>query len=303
MTVRYFGRVYELTIRFGENETTAPTRTFDGFNVTDPLQITFMIDQSPNQEHSYAEITIYGLNRQSRKAIYETGAGVILTAGWRDLFGEVFAGEIENVEVGRAGTDTFLRMYCNSGRRTWQTASVFQAFGANTPQLDIIRTVAETFGYPVEFIGDFSSLPRALKGKTLASDSKSLMRQLGRSFGFTWFVQNERMYVVRNTVNRDVPPVRYTNANGIIGSPEIAELGVNIDVLLNPRLRPWDTYTVESETGSFSFGAVYYQEREFPATTGESMNKIVQLVHEGDFYGDTWQTSLTGQRPNSVRVG
>jgi len=61
-------------------------------------------------------------------------------------------------------------------------------------------------------------------------------------------------------------------------------------------LRPWDSYTVRSETGALNYNAVYYQERQFPETQGQSENEIVALQHEGDYYGDTWQTSLEGRR-------
>lgn len=292
----YFGRVYELTIGTGDGF----VRTFDGFRTdeNEPLQITFSIDQTPSSHRAYGEITVYGLNRKSRKQIYERFTEVSLAAGYRDFYANIFTGQIENVEIGRSGADTFVKLFCQTSVERWADADVFREFGANTPQLDIIRFVAESFGLPVDFIGDFSDLPRALKGKTVDKDAKYWLNEAGRDFGFTWIIEaNGRLTITRDNASRpDSVTYRYTPATGLIGSPEITQQGVNIEVLMNPLIRTSDLYTVESETGQLSFNGVYYQRQTFPKTNGESTNRVISLRHEGDFYGDTWQTSIEGDR-------
>ena len=293
----YFIRAYELLIG-DSNENLL--RQIDGIptETHTPLQIQFMIDQSPNAEHSYAEITLYGLKRVNRRAIYEEGSFVTLSAGWKeDGIGTIFDGQIRNVELGRDGADQFLRLYCQSGFDQWRKAKIFKTWAADTPMKQIIREVAESFGYPVELIGDFDGYGKALKGRTFARDAKSALRSLAKTYGFTFGLLNNRLYVIRDEARRrDIPATEYTPTTGLIGTPEITEKGVDIDVLLNPFLRPWDSYTVKSETGALTYNAIYYQEREFPETQGESENEIVSLKHEGDFYSDTWQTSLEGRR-------
>jgi hypothetical protein len=295
---RYFGRVYEVTIEFQDGS----TRVFDGITQgRAPLQVTFSIDQTPSSHRAYGEISIYGLSKKSRRDIYERFSAVTLKAGYREQYGTIFAGSIENVEIGRDGPNTFLTLFCQSGAEEWPDAKIKEPFGKNTPYKEIIRAVAETFGYPVSFIGDFD-LGRALKGKNFGvMDSKAAMRQLARGFepSFDWFLASTgEMLIVRDGADRgdNAQSFAYTPANGLIGSPEITDLGVNINVLLNPLVRVYDRYTVESETRAFSFAGVYYQTREFPETTGESANRVISVNHQGDFYGDTWQSSLEGQR-------
>lgn len=296
--MRYFGRVYELQVKT-EGETLTWSGGFMGQNFA-PLQITFLIDQTPAAERSYAEITVYGLNREHRKAIYESGKAVSLSAGYQGEFGRIFSGEVNNVEAGRETTDPYLSLFCMAGSGDWRKTKIAKTWGANTPMKEIIEEVASQFGYPVEFVGDFSGLGRALRGRTLARDAPSALRSLSKTYGFQWSLQDGTLYLFRNKdKRRNVPPVEYTPTTGLIGAPEVTEQGVDIEVLLNPFLRPWDTYTVKSETGALSYNAIYYQPREFPETNGESTNKIVSLKHEGDFYGDTWQTSLTGLRENA----
>lgn len=290
-----FGRVYELEIGTGDGL----IRRFDGFpsEEDDPLNIRFVVDQTPNAERSYAEITVFGLNRESRSSIYEQFTTVTLKAGYGDYYGAIFNGTIENIEIGRDGTDVYLKMFCQSGAETWESARISQSFGPNTPQKEIIQAVAQTFGFPVEFVGDFSTLPRALKGRTLDRDSKSAMRQLSDSFEFDWFVSNGQMLIVKDGAQRpSAVPYRYSPATGLIGSPEITQKGVDIEVLLNGLIRPYDLYTVESETAALTFNGIYYRRQEFPKTNGEGTNQVLSLVHEGEFYGDTWQTSIEGVR-------
>ncbi len=289
-----FGRVYQLEVGLSSGG----VRVFDGFEQP-ALQIQFQVQQVPNAHLSYAEITVYGVNRKTRRMIYEDFSRVVLSAGFQENFGEIFAGSIENVELGREGADTFMRLYCQSGIKAFRDSVVFQAFSAGTSQQSIIRTVASTFGYPVVFIGDFSDLPPALKGQSYARDTRSALRELGNAFGFSWAILNERTYIIRDGARSDAPPYEYSPATGLIGTPEInAEFGVDITVLLNPAIKPQDRYTVRSETASLTFNGIYYQPQEFPETVGESVNKVLSLVHEGDYYGDTWQTQLRGQLDN-----
>ena len=294
----YFGRVYKLEVELNNGD----IKTYGGIPKPGddyrPLQIQFMIDQSPNAMRAKAEITLYGLNRESRKAVYEQGRKMTLTAGWPEKHGVIFIGSLENVELGRSGPDTFIKIFGNSVTESWREATISQTFGRNTPQKDIIRAVAETFSLPVDFVGDFDSLTPALLGKTVDKESSiAVMNGMARSFDFTWQINNGRTVIVKGGASNEGEPIAYKPTNGIIGTPEITDKGVNIDVLLNPFVRPYDTYTVESETGAISVSGVYYKRRDFPKTNGESINRVVSMVHEGDFYGDIWQTKLEGMRP------
>ncbi len=293
---RYFGRVYELTIGTGDGF----VRTFNGFKTdnNEPLQITFSIDQTPSSHRAYGEITIYGLNRESRQQILERFTEVSLVAGYRDSYSNIFTGEIENVAIGRSGPDTFVKLFCQTSVKRWASVFVNRRFDANTPQIDIIRFVAESFGLPVDVVGDFSDLPRALKGKTVSRDAKYWLNEAAGLYNFRWLIQADgRVTITKLDAPRpDAVTYSYTPATGLIGSPEITQQGVNIEVLLNPLIRPNDLYTVDSETGDLSFNGVYYQRMKFPKTNGESTNSVLSIRHEGDFYGDTWQTSLEGIR-------
>lgn len=291
----YFRRVYKLEIG-SDNE----IRTFDGFpdSTASPAQIEFRIDQTPNAMRSYAEITLYGLSAASRQAIAQRFQKVRLTAGYVGSYGQIFIGEIENVSMGRAGAESFVRMYCQAGADKFGAVYINRAFGANTPALEIILAVAETFGYPIEVIGDFSQLPRAIRGEVLFGASQIEMDKLARRYGFRWFIENGQVTIIKVDATRPGAAFQFTAQNGLIGSPELAVDGVSIDVLLNPVIRPADQFTIEAVTGRASFHSIYYQRF---AGLGRGLYRVASLQHEGSFYGDRWQTKLRGVRPEGLQ--
>lgn len=292
----YFRRVYKLEIGSDDE-----IRTFDGFpgSAASPMQIEFRIDQTPNAMRSYAEITLYGLSAASRQAITQRFQKVRLTAGYVGSYGQIFIGEIENVTMGRTGAESFVRLYCQAGADKFGAVYVSRGFGANTPALEIILAVAETFGYPIEVVGDFSQLPRAIKGYTIPpTGSQFEMDKLARSYGFRWFIENGQVTIIKHDATRPGAAFQFTAQNGLIGSPELAVDGVSIDVLLNPVIRPADQFTIEAVTGRASFHSIYYQRF---AGLGRGLYRVASLQHEGSFYGDRWQTKLRGVRSEGLQ--
>lgn len=297
----YFGRVYQVDIsNFGTT-----FMSINGFPEANknPLRVTFMIDQTPNAERSYGEITIYGLNRASRDAVYQEGDRVLLTAGYEASYSVTFDGEINNVEIGRDGADSYVKLFCMSGLEAWRGDYIDRSWGDNTPYSQILRDVAGRFGLPVEFVGDFSDFPRALKGKSFDRSAQSAMRSLekglgkmDKGYGFSWFIENGTVVIAREDAERaNAAEFVYSAVTGLIGPPEITEKGVDITVLMNPVIRPFDTFRVEAINQQLTFNGIYYQGQDFAQTNGQGRNKVISVKHEGDSHGDTWETQLVGQ--------
>lgn len=293
--MKYFGRVYKLEVGNGSD-----TIVFDGMpssNGKYPAQIEFLVTQSPVSYRSYCEITIYGVSRERRKAIYNQYDSVRLAAGYAEGFGVIFSGQIENVETNRNGPDLYVKLFCQSSSEEWPDNYVSKSFGNNTPYINIIREVASSFGKSVEFVGDFSDLPKAVNGMTLFKDSKYALNELARNFDFEWMMENDRIVIIKDGAHREDNDVfKFSPSSGLIGSPSITVIGVDIEVLLNPFIRPRDRFEVESSTGKLVFSSIYY-DRLSRLSTGKGTHQVISLVHEGNFYGDVWKTKLEGVRP------
>lgn len=280
-----FRRVYKLTIGNG-NEAIV----IDGFQ-QNPLQVKFFVDQTPNGRVSYADIKIYGLSRETIKRVREQYTDVHLVAGYADHFGTVFLGHLIRSTNLREGPNQYLQLFCRSGGKP---VYVNQSWGKGTPQKQIIEDVAKTFGYPVEFHGDFSSLPRAPAGNVLSMGSKMAMDKLAASWGFRWMVRNQVVLIVADNAVIEGEEYIYSGLTGMIGLPRITEKGVDVTVKMNPSLRPGATYRIQSEGGRFVSNEVYYDAFHPPLVTGRF--KIISMRINGDFYGDPWDMELEGIR-------
>lgn len=288
---RIFGRNYRLTIKGGE----------DALVYEPPMQIRFSVDILPGNAGGIAEITLYGAAQKTREAIYAKFDRLSLEAGYGDQAGLIFAGDIINIETGRDGVDKYIKFYARPTGKAQAYAFISKSWGANTPQIDIIREVAESLLLPVEFIGDFSDLPRAFKGRSMCTSSIACMKDLAQLHGFTWFMGANRLIIIRmrngvaETRTQKSPHI-ISAETGMVGSPQILIEGIEVTTKLDPSIIPDDTIDVRASTRNFAFSGVYAKQMERDPTAGNGLYRALGVRHQGDFYGQAWDTSISGVR-------
>lgn len=288
---KLFGRNYRLTIKSGADELVYEP----------PMQVRFSIDIWPGNAGGVAEITLYGASRDTRKAIYAKFDSIALSAGYGERVGLLFSGDIINIEIGREGVDKYIKFYARPSGQAQAGAFISKSWGANTPQIDIIREIAESLLLPVEFIGDFSDLPRALKGRSMCRSSIDCMNEMAELHGFTWFMGANRLVIIRTkggiaAETRQGEPHVISAATGMVGSPQILIQGVDVKTKLNASIIPGDTVDIQAETRQFAFSGVYEYQMDRDPTGGNGLYSVLGVKHEGDFYGDTWDTLVSGVR-------
>lgn len=289
------GRNYRLTIKSGDDE----------LIYEPPMQIRFSVDVKAGNSGSLAEITLYGASEKMRNAIYARFDAITLAAGYGDHVGLIFAGEVINLETGREGAESYIKFYARPTGQAQANAFISKSWGANTPQLDIIREVAETLLLPIEFIGDFSDLPRAFKGRTLCTPSTTCMDELAEIHGFDWFLGSNRLTIIRRNkdgtrAENSAKPHVISAETGMVGSPQILIRGVAVKTKLNARIVPGDNVDIQAATRKFAFDKVYYHEMKRDPTGGNGIYYALGVRHDGDFYGDTWDTTIEGIRQTAT---
>lgn len=290
-----FGRTYRLSVKSGEDELVYEP----------PMQIRFHVDVKGGSSGATAEITMYGLTDKTRTVIFGKFDNIALSAGYGDQVGLIFNGAIRNIETGREGVDPYIKFYAIAAGREQIESYVSRSWGENTPQVDIIRDVAESMLLPIEFIGDFSDLPPAIKGKVISKPTVTALDELAKLHNFTWIRTPTRLSIIRtlpdgSPASRNTPPHPISAENGMVGSPQILMQGVEVKTLLNPRIRPADTINVSAETRNFAFSGVYQAQLPTNRAGGNGLYTVVDMTHQGDFYGDTWVTSMRGIRPQGT---
>lgn len=291
-----FGRSYRLTL-FGADDR-KETLVYEP-----PMQIRFNCSIRPgNSSGSSAEVTLYGISRTTRENIFDKFDSLQLEAGYGGQMGLIFSGEIMNIEKGREGTDQYIQFFARPAGRKFVQATISKTWGDNTPQAEIIRDVAATFSMPVEMVGDFSELPRAIKGRTFSTKSTSAMRELADLNEFNWYLGANRVMVIKKAKSTDSPQRRsgtphiISAQTGMVGSPQLLTEKLEVSSLINAAIIPGDAVEIIAETYNFAFSDVY--RRKYQIQNGATY-EVLSVGHVGDFYGDTWQTSVVANRPRA----
>ena len=255
------------------------------------LRVVFSIEHKYNGYQSLGEISIYNLSRQSEQKMIEQYRSVTLQAGYRELFGPIFAGQIINAQRARESVDRVTKLYCRSAGEELATTIVNRSFAKNTSMLDVISYCAGELGYPVEFVGAWNDLPLAMGGYIVSGDAKAKLKELATAYGFNWVIENNVMVLTRGEASRDGDVYLLRSDTGMIGSPEITEINVEVESALNPIIKIGSRIRVESTAPQFTFSGVYW--RNVPQTVGSGEYGVNAVRHQGDTHGDMWRSRFS----------
>lgn len=256
------------------------------------FRIQFGVRVDAGNFHSYADISIYNLSRDTETAIFKPGSMVALHAGYPHNIDLIFKGQLVNLLREKSGPDRITRIIAKGGAQPLETATIDKTFGPGVKAIELVQACASALGYPAAISGAENLQQVLPRGYTLQGSAKHCMVELSRQFGFSWAVEIDRVSVVPNAANRGTSPHIVTQLTGMVGSPEITEVGADVVVRLNPRIKWGELFKVQSEYPRANFSGIFF--RDIPDTLGEGLYKIQSLEHTGDSYGDLWDTRLIG---------
>lgn len=246
---------------------------------------------------SYCDLAIYNLADSTASRILKKGSGITLRAGYDHNVDLVFKGAIRNVFKGRDGPDTFSRIIARGGSQP-ETTSVSRTLGAPAKLTNIIKECADAMGYPLVIKNDdFSGVLDYARGYTLHGDPRVYLDSLAKTHNFSYVIDNERLIVVGNSSYRDGVPLIVSESTGLEGYPEVTEIGTDVAIRLNPKVRIGGRIDVQSELRDFNFSNLYFQ--DIPERSGSGVYRVFKIEHSGDSYGSgagSWTTKITGYR-------
>ena len=281
----YFNRSWRLLVN---NETLTESKN-DGIS----LRTVFSVVIDYGGANSYADIAIYNLSRDTAAKLRRKGTKIQLDAGYDSKRAAIFSGAVSNALYSRDGPNLVARLLCKGGSQP--PAKINTTFGAHAPVVELIRGVASAMGYPVVINEpDFSNAQRTERPYSMSGGAKDYLDKLATAHDFSYVIQNESIIINKNGSNTGEQTKIIKMQNGMVDIPTITDAGIDVYVLLNPDLKIFNKFRVESEFRSFNFGGIYY--REIPENYGRGDHVIYKLVHSGDTHGDAWQTEITGFR-------
>jgi len=282
---RQYKRVYELTVIPPDGEA----------RIIRDLRLNFEITKSVLSFPNIARISIYNANQDTLSALQERYSRIVLNAGYEGDVRLLFKGEVRNVFQSKTGPDRVTTIYSGDGEQSWQNATFNKTLSENLSVKSAIEEVLKTFS-DIN-IGTLQGLPDVkdkLRGQVLSGSSKDIMDSFAQEYGFTWSIQDGEI-----VITPDEEPLQGDEAilvkaaTGMIGSPTVTEIGVDVTTLLNPRMLPNRAFKVESVNTDVSIGNLFF--RNIKRTTGEGLFKIQEVTFRGDSRDGEWTSSVKGR--------
>lgn len=250
-----------------------------------------------------ASIDIYNLNRDDLQFLTTSAANwmakktlIQLYAGYDDDVDLIFGGQI--IEAPPQGyPDIALHIRCINGL-DWMTTNIDMQ-KANIKMGDLINYTSSVTGYPVNMpsrlrrtnetlnktIDEFSytgsvynfldKIQDMLGGFSIGD--KSLFLSTYNDNTFVWnpedMPQGETLYISKES--------------GMVGVPAITDIGVNVKMLLNTKVRTGTT--------------IYLHSDRVPDASGEYI--ITEILHNGELRSTAWYTTLKCTRVGGLIKG
>ena len=269
-----------------------------GLEITD-LRFSFIVELSLVGFPNMATIKIYNLKKSNRNLIQEEFTKIFLYAGYQGNVPLLFSGNIVNVTHEKEGPDWITTLFCGDGIKTINESTINKTLpaGATTESLldELIGQMDDVTKGVTEGLKDCLTGKRSLlRSIVLAGNVKDWLNKLSENCGFDYSINND---VLETTTKgkplNDEPPVIITQANGMLGSPELTEVGLKVRSLLLPQLKLGRRIEIQSISSKINIGNLIF--RKIPPTIGEGVYRIDKITHAGDTRENDWFTDIDGR--------
>jgi hypothetical protein len=288
----------------------------DGLDLSQ-LRIKFLVKRSDTQTPNMAEIRVYNLEDKTAQRIQKEFSKVILQAGYESNFGVIFQGNVKQVIRGREnGTDTFIDIIAGDGDLSYNFAVVNATIAAGAGQSEQVNAavgaMTKTGGTTAGNVGDMpaSKLPR---GKAMYGMARDYLRQTAETTNKTWSIQDGKVQFVPVTSYLPGEAVVLTSKTGMVGTPQQTNEGINLQCLLNPKLKVGGRVQLDNDTVARL--KIDLSQPLSPANipapiTEDGVYYILVIECVGDTRGTEWYSKLTclnldvtANPINAVQVG
>lgn len=269
-----------------------------GLKITD-LRIAFNVELSLVGFPNIASIQVYNLSKSNRNLIKEEFTKVFLNAGYEGDAPLIFSGNLINVTHEKNGPDWVTNLFCGDAIKSINESTVNKTLppGATTENI-MNELVAEMDGVTkglTEGLKDCLTKKRSLlRGLVLSGNVKEWLEKLSQNCGFDYSINND---VLETTVKgkplNDEPVLIIKQDNGMIGSPELTEVGVKVKSLMLPQIKLGRRIEIQSTSAKINIGNLVF--RKIPPTIGVGTYRADKIRHIGDTHSNDWFTDIEGR--------
>lgn len=279
----------------------------DGLDLSQ-LQFKFSTKQKDIQSPNSIRIRVYNLSDQTAKTIQNEFTRVSLSCGYENgNFGQIFIGNIVQLRQGKENaTDKYLDILAADGDAAYNFALVRQSIAAGSTAANHVTAAVQSLSavdptITQGYTGGLDSAPKLPRGKVLYGMARDVLRDVGKSTGTQWSIQNGVVQTV--PINSYLPgdAIVLTSQTGMISIPEQTIDGITITALLNPQFQVAGRVQIDNasiaqtlDTSGFyvpydAFTGFQYLAKTNPT---DGIYRILVAQHEGDTRGNEWYSKL-----------
>lgn len=318
---RLYGRKWKITIfktAYKKDENGNKVKDEEHSTAVDvsPFRCIFKTEQKLESAHTtLCTLAVYNLNAITEGEILTDGFQISIEGGYAEgQYGEIFTGDIVQVYRNREnGIDYRLEIVALRSSAPFDVQYTRTTIAAGSSPRQIIWAIVNGMQKPMG-VGEISkdleegSLPR---GKVLFGTPSKYLRDLcvGNGANF-WQDENGKLTVKK--VEDEIPANKclvLTPITGLVGTPKYTDNGIQIDMLLDPRVKLYTLIKIDNEIiqrqpikidqnqdiNKAGGNSQLPQQYQFDQT-GEY--QVASVSHQGDTWGDAWTTSVTGYSRN-----
>jgi len=264
---------------------------------TSELRISFEIEKSLVGFPNLGRIVVYNLSETNRNKIKDEYSEVILYAGYEGKEALLFKGELRNVNHQKIGVDWVTEIFAGDGAKALETSKINKSFvqGTTTDTLfkELVKQLPGVSTGSLDGIKECISKKRSILKTALMSGSvKEFLDLLADNCGFDYSVNDGTLDTVpKNKAIIDTDPYLINQGTGMIGSPEVTEIGAKVSTLLRPEIKTGRLMEITAISAKINVGNQFFREVT-PTITGRF--KIQKIKHIGDSRDGEWKTELEG---------
>lgn len=266
------------------------------------LNIRLNIKKSRITYPNLAEIDIINLSRTTIGLIKDEFTDVLVNAGYVDNVAQVFVGKIKNVEHLIDGTETITKIFAADGDLDWQQSTTNTTLSGTLSLRQRVVQIAQNLDETVQ-IGTLLGLDQPLKSEnpiTVSGATKDVLDNIADTYDFEWSIQNQFFETIPlgEAINTQEQAVIVSANSGMIGSPTVTEIGVNVRTFFNAQLNPNRYIIVESNGADVQLGDPYFR----PITRENNANGpfvINSVTHLFETRGNEGTSSIEARKPGT----
>jgi hypothetical protein len=251
--------------------------------VEPPFTVEFDITRNTWSSSNVASIRVFNLSQQNRnqirKNVIDIGdlRTIKLKAGYGETLAEVFYGNITQAWSVREGNNFITQMESFDGGFAFTNGFTSEAFGANTQQTDVIKSLVKNMpGVTLGAIGDSFSGDVGARGISLSGPSCNLASEFANG---NFFIDNSKAFFLSETECRQGQIALINASAGLLGTPLREQNLITFDMVFEPRVVVGQIIQLESSTdqnfnGSFKVVAIQHRGMISPAVCGDAVTSL-----------------------------